>query len=314
MASDWDRRSVLWLTAGLGLASTSSGATLVARALDGLFGDDTPPKVAAIYWTRWNSSVPLRSVPTSYNVIYLFAATRGYPVGEMTWEQQTDLAAEVRHCRARGQRVVLSLGGSGQGVPFTTRTECERLVASVVRIDAELGGTIHAPAIDGVDFNTFEDGVAAYASLYIWMAEELRRRFGSGFGISCPPAPTSARDRRFCRALLSAGAMDYVAPQFYDGPGLADPDVIVRETRAWVDEVADGDASRIVVGFGMDDLPDYSSMAEIAVAWARILAEHPRIGGAYLWQHRTDAAGGWPFAQRMAPGIAAGHRSVRGSW
>ena len=81
--------------------------------------------------------------------------------------------------------------------------------------------------------------------------------------------------------------------------------MIVRETDAWVDQVAGGDAGRVVVGFGIDvrDLPDYSSIGQVADAWSRVLESHPGIGGAYLWQHHSDAVAGWPFARRVAAPI-----------
>ena len=261
---------------------------------------ELPDKVAAVYWTRWNSDIRLTEIPRSYNVIYLFAAVRSVEDGAIEWGMD-DVAADVRTVRSRGQRVMLSAGGAGQGIDFSSRAVSRRFVDSVERINAELGGTLTEPAIDGVDFNTFEADVVPDPTEYLWMFGELKSLFGEGFGITAPPAPWNLEDRAMIREALSRDLMSYAGPQFYDGPGLSDPVYIVRTTREWVRDVAGGDASKIVVGFGMEDAANYSSMKQILAAWRAIEREFPTIRGAFLWQHRTDADRGWVFADQIAP-------------
>lgn len=74
---------------------------------------------------------------------------------------------------------------------------------SVVRINAELGGTLTSPVIDGVDFNTFEAEATPNTAEYLWMFTELKRRFGQDFGITSPPAPWKAEDKAMIREALS---------------------------------------------------------------------------------------------------------------
>lgn len=259
-----------------------------------------PDKVAGVYWTRWNADIRLPDIPRSYNVIYLFAAGRSDEDGAVEWGMD-DIADDIRTVRARGQRVVLSTGGAGQGIDFSSRTVSRRFVDSVERINTELGGTLTDPMIDGVDFNTFEAEITPDTTEYLWMFGELKRRFGDHFGITSPPAPWDLADRDMIREALAQDLMTYAGPQFYDGPDLADPVYIVRTTREWVQDVAGGDASRIVVGFGMEDAANYSSMEQILAAWRAIQREFPSIRGAFLWQHRTDADRGWVFADQLAP-------------
>lgn len=259
-----------------------------------------PSKVVAAYWTRWNSDIRLTQVPQSYNVLYLFAAGRSGDAGGIGWGMN-DIAADIRTVRARGQRVVLSTGGAGQGIDFSSRAVSRRFVDSVVRINTELGGTLGSPMIDGVDFNTFEAEAAPNTAEYLWMFAELKRRFGQDFGITSPPAPWNAEDKAMIRDALSKDLMTYAGPQFYDGPGLADPEYIIDTTRDWVQNVAGGDASKIVVGFGMENMADYSSMPQILTAWRAIEQEFPTIRGAFLWQHKTDADRRWAFARQLAP-------------
>ncbi|MDQ0118036.1 hypothetical protein J2T22_001213 [Pseudarthrobacter defluvii] len=263
-----------------------------------------PNKIAAVYWTRWNSAIRLTQVPQSYNVLYLFAAGRSGANGRIEWGMN-DIAADIKTVRARGQRVVLSTGGEGQGINFTSRAVSQRFVDSVVRINSELGGTLADPLIDGVDFNTFEAGATPNTVEYLWMFEELKRLFGRDFGITAPAAPWKAVDQAMIREALSKNLMTYAGLQFYDGPGLADPAYIVNATRDWVKNVAGGDASKIVVGFGMENMSNYSSIEQILAAWRTIEKEFPTIGGAFLWQHKSDYDHGWVFAQELPPLILA---------
>jgi chitinase len=239
-------------------------------------------------------------LPAGYNLAYLFAAHRSSPYGAVSWgyARPTGIAA----ARSRGVKVILSTGGAGSGIAFNDRTTSTNFVNSIEAINAAWGGTRSTPAFDGVDFNTFEAEAVPNTTEYLWMAQELKRRFGAGFLITSPPAPWRDTDRSFCRQMLAAAAMDYCAPQYYDGPGLADPAYIVTSIRGWVRDVAAGDASRIVVGFGINPgAANYSTTSQVQQAWNQIEAEFPGIRGAFLWSHAGDAANGWGFATSVTP-------------
>jgi len=261
----------------------------------------TPPsKVTAVYWTQWNPQIRLTAVPQGYNLLYLFAASKSGTEGGLAWSPSS-IGGDIKTCRARGQLVVLSCGGAGNGINFSTRAVSTRFVDSVVRINTELGGTLTNPVIDGVDFNTFEAEAAPNTPEYQWIVAELRRRFGSGFAVTSPPAPWSQRDKEFCKTMLASGSMDYAAPQYYDGPGLSSPDYIVNSVNEWIRDVAGGNAAKIAVGFGIAAAPNYSTIDQIKNAWNRIESAHPNIRGVFLWQHKTDADGGWQFANQIIP-------------
>lgn len=82
-----------------------------------------------------------------------------------------------------------------------------RFVDSVVRINAELGGTLAKPAIDGVHFTMFEAEATPNAAEYLGLFAELKRRFGKDFGITSPPAPWKAQARAMIREALSMDLM-----------------------------------------------------------------------------------------------------------
>jgi hypothetical protein len=201
-------------------------------------------------------------------------------------------------------KVLLSTGGAGSGISFTSREMSTQFVDSVEAISVSWGGTRARPAFDGVDLNTFEADALPNTAEYVWMGQEFKRRFGAGFLVTSPPAPWKAADREFARTMLAAGAMDYVAPQFYDGPGLADPGYIVGSVRTWVRDVAGGDPSRVVVGFGISPgSVNYSTTDQVRQARDQIEAEFPRIRGAFLWSHTGDQANNWGFATTITPRI-----------
>ena len=99
--------------------------------------------------------------------------------------------------------------------------------------------------------------------------------------------------------MSGAGALDYAAPQYYDGPDLADPAYITRSVDEWVALLG---AGRVVVGFGVDrGAPNYSTTSQIVSTWSSVAARHPGIRGAFIWSVGTDEQNGWGYASRVAP-------------
>lgn len=299
MPEQLDRRTVLSLGLTLGITSLASPANDLFESIKELLMPNLPGKIAGVYWTNWNSGIRLTQVPASYNLQYLFAASKSGSEGNVSWG--VNVSADIKTVRARGQKIILSCGGAGNGINFSDRSVSTRFVDAITRINTELGGTLAAPVLDGVDFNTFEANATPNAPEYLWVVYELRRRFGPGFGVTSPPAPWSDVDKQFCKAMFNGGAMDYCAPQYYDGPGLSDPNYIVSNVEGWISDVAGGDASKVVVGFGMAALPNYSTVDQIKNAWNRIESAHPNIRGAFVWQHKTDSDTGWSFANQIIP-------------
>jgi hypothetical protein len=125
----------------------------------------------------------------------------------------------------------------------------------------------------------------------------LKARY-AGFIISAPPAPWNSVDQTFCSAMVQAGALDYAAPQYYDGPNLATQSYMVTNVALWVNLLG---ASKVVVGFGIWDQPNYMSIADAVTTWKALDMASPALRGAFDWQIHTDQAQGWPFATQLAP-------------
>jgi chitinase len=263
-----------------------------------------PAKVVAGYYPNWTPSpVRIKDVNANYNVIYLFAAkpVGGAPgtTGAVTWAMPGDgrgaasnFNADIRYARTtQGRKIILSVGGAGAGMSFPTRSKSQTFVNSVVGIYNQLGG------FDGMDWNTFEGSQSPDTAEMIWISQELKRLY-PGFIISAPPAPWNGVDKTFCKAMVDAGALDYAAPQYYDGPGLDLQSYIVNSVNEWSSLLG---ASKVVVGFGIWDQPNYMSVGEAVPTWRQVETNLPSIRGAFDWQIHTDEAQGWPFANQVGP-------------
>ena len=283
-----------------GDAATTALAQTPAPAL--------PPQVLACYFTTWDASYPITDVPMDFNVIHLFQARPQGPVrsennnntGDGTFympnmgEPQIS-ADKIQQVRARGQKVLLTVGGAGAGFNFDTRAKSQNFVKSFMSMYTALGG------VDGVDFNNFEAGIGSTPSEMVWISQQLIAQYGPDFAVTCPPSPDGTYapgDRTLTAALSAAGVLTYAAPQYYDYSGLKIPNVVKNYTDQWVAHL--GDASKVVVGLSANY--DYNSsltLTECLREWEAIKAAHPTIRGAFCWSAQGDMNGGNEWGSTM---------------
>jgi hypothetical protein len=287
-------------SAGDAAQGGSTGGTSGASTAGGGPVSDLPDKIVAGYYPNWTPSpIRIKDVPAGYNVIYLFAAKPQGTTGVVTFADpqdgrgaRTNLKADIQLARtSQGRKIILSVGGQGGGMSFPNRTKSETFIASIEEIYEHLGG------IDGMDWNTFEADQAPDTDEMIWISLELKRRH-PGFLISAPPAPWNQLDQEFCKTMVEAGAMDYAAPQYYDGPNLATQGYITQSVDAWVKLVG---AEHFVVGFGIWDQDNYMAIDDAVATWKQLEQKHPTLRGAFDWQIHVDEANGWPFVNQIGP-------------
>jgi chitinase len=267
----------------------------------------TPPpastKIAGGYYPNWlPGAIRVRDVPTNYNLIYLFSAhpVGGSPgtTGAVTFDlpgddrgAATNFYADVQYVRGvQKRKVILSIGGAGNSMTFPDRAHSQNFVDSVVALYNQFGG------FDGIDWDNFE-GIVPSTSEMIWISQELKRRY-PGFLVTSPPAPWNNDDLAFCQAMVQAAALDYCGPQYYDGPGLADPAYVADNIDKWVAALG---ASHVVVGLGINNATNYMTPSQAVDAWNRVKTKYPAIRGGFDWAISTDEAQGWPFATTVAP-------------
>jgi hypothetical protein len=129
------------------------------------------------------------------------------------------------------------------------------------------------------------------------MSQQLKSRY-PGFLITAPPAPWNNVDKTFCAQMVAAGALDYAAPQYYDGPNLATKSYIESSITEWATLLGE---KHVAVGFGVWDQPNYMAIDDAIATWKSVKTAHPNLRGVFDWQIHIDEGQGWPFAKRVGP-------------
>lgn len=257
-----------------------------------------PSKVVASYFTLWNGSPRITAVPLDYNQIYLFHATPvNSTTGAFSFTYGASVnAADIKAVQARGQRVVLTVGGANAGFNFQTRAQSDAFLKSFQAMNTQLGGTL-----DGCDFNNFEAFVGSSPTEMAYMGKQLKALYGANFSITCPPHPGASyapNDHLICKAMSDAGALDYAGPQYYDSPDLITQTAIVNLTREWVSYL--GDASKVAVGLSAN-YAGGPTLATCQAAWNQLVKEFPTLRGVFAWSAQDDQNGSWNWGKTMGP-------------
>lgn len=298
-----DRRLFLRAGAAGAALTLAAGAPAFAAAArsGGVSRKSLPSRILGCYYTGWDTgSYRITDVPTDFNVIYLFhAKPQGTPVngnwnnvgkGAFEFEFYADVtAAQVQACRARGQLVILTVGGAQAGFNFNTREKSTRFVESFAAMHDKLGG------VDGCDFNNFEANIGSSPEEMVWIASQLKARYGSGFAITAPPQPNSPEDRAMLKAMNDAGVLDWAGPQFYDWNGFNEPGFISRRTDDWVRDLG---AGRVLLGLAAN-YGNGPSLEDCIREWDAVRAKHPDIRGMFCWSAQFNMAGGNVWGANM---------------
>ena len=260
----------------------------------------TPSRVVGTYFTLWGGGSRITSVPKEYNLIYLFHAT---PAGGGAFRFEYGgavNAADIKTCRDRGQRVVLTVGGANAGHNFRSRGESDAFVRSFIQIVDSLGGQI-----DGCDFNNFEAGIGSNPAEMVYISQELKKKYGDDFSITCPPHPGAGyapMDRTLTKAMSDAGVLTYAGPQFYDSQDLTQAGTITSLIREWCKHL--GDPKKVVIGLS-SNYGGGASLATCQAVWKQLVAEFPTLRGVFAWSAQDDAGGGWNWGKAMGPLVGA---------
>jgi len=294
-------------TAGASAGNDAGGSSAAGSNAGGSSNSSLPDHIVGGYYPNWTNAPPrLRDVDSHYNLIYLFAAkpVGGAPgtTGAVTFDlpddgagARTNFNADIAYARSTQHRkIILSVGGAGAGMSFPNRQKSQTFVDSIDALYTKFGG------FDGMDWNTFEADQDPDTTEMIWISLQLKSEH-PGFIISAPPAPWNDRDKTFCAAMVKAGALDYAAPQYYDGPNLATQDYMTTSVAEWAQLIG---APKLVVGFGIWNQANYMNIADAISTWKAVTLANPTLRGAFDWEIFTDIDQGSPFAKKLGPLIA----------
>ena len=286
-----------------GVPAALAGCTWVpaARVAHHRPARELPAKVLACYYASWDTATwRIGDVPAEFNVIHLFhAKPAGRPVnrnwnnagdGAFRFEHHAEVPAwQVQRCRARGQKVILTVGGQRAGFNFDSRPKSRNFVESFRAMHDALGG------LDGCDFNNFEARIGSSPAEMIWIAQQLRSLYGPHFAITAPPQPNSPEDRALLKAMAAAGVLSWAAPQFYDWDGFNAAGFIHRRTADWVRDLG---ADKVVLGLAAN-YPDGPSLHDCIREWEAVKASHPGVRGMFCWNAQFNLQGGNVWGRTM---------------
>lgn len=283
------------------------------------FSTKLPTNPLGAYWPYWAPVSRLVDLPTTYNVIFLFHATpvggapgttgaviHNRPAGTIG----TNLNADIATCRARGQRIMLTVGGAGAQTTINTQARADAFIQSIKDINVTLGGSGTTAAFDGLDWNNFEGAnIAGQATWMTYCSVQLKAFYGSDFLITAPPAAFSLSegaqggfDRTILATMYQAEALDWFCPQFYDGVNqessitaalnFYNTSIIVNGSSVQIPR------SRIGIGFGIQTPTwvnaGYWTIANAITAFNNQVSGGRAPKGGFNWAISLDPTGIFP--------------------
>jgi hypothetical protein len=240
-----------------------------------------PAKVVALYYMMWsNSGSPkLSTIPTNVNVVNL-SFLQGDPPSIVGWGAQGEASfiADAKALRARGVRIVASIGGAGGAVNVANRTA---FVNSVMALNAKM-------PLDGIDWDL--EGASMGTSDVVSVSQQLKAARGPGFSVTMAPNGSNVDQYRAVAVeLQKVGALDMIGQQFYDA-------VVSKEAaKGRIDQLVAAGITQAHIGIGMmvGDADTYWTVPESMTAVNYIKAAYPGIRGGYLWEAGRPGTADW---------------------
>ena len=318
-------------SAGEGPQSSSVQATTSSSSGGG--GGGLPPHVLMGYWQDFvNGATPLTlaQVPASYNLIAVaFGSATGTP-GQVAFSLDPTLSSDlggytqqqfindIHTLNARGQKVILSVGGANGTISVNDSASASEFASSVNSLIQQYG-------FNGVDID-LENGVNP-----AFMAQALNQLSSDDPGLLITLAPQtvdmqSTQGDYFQLALDIKSILTMVNVQFYNSGTMngCDGNVYAEATENFLTALTcielQGGLSPSQVGLGLPASPSaagsgYTSPSVVNSALDCLAAgtscgsfkppaTYPSIRGAMTWSINWDAANGYNFANTVAPHLS----------
>lgn len=265
-------------------------------------GSAMPARAMSTCYATWDTGrYALTDIPMDFNVINVFhAKPNGTPNGgnynnvgdgSFMFEHYGEVpVADIQACRARGQKVALTVGGAHAGFNFDARWKSANFIASYREMYDRMGG------FDGCEFNNFEANIGSSPAEMIWIAEQLKGLYGADFGITAPPQPNSPEDLAMLKAMADAGVLTWASPQFYDWVGFNAPGFISNRINDWVNALG---ADKVLLGLS-SNYAHGPSLDDCIREWDAVKATHVNIRGIFSWNAQLNMDGGNHWGSTMA--------------
>lgn len=286
-----------------------------------------PTNPVGLYYVYWSPFKPLSQWSQRINMFFLFHAypadgeAVGGDTGAVVLRKPSgaigaSLNSEIATVRARGQRVLVSVGGAGGQVYIQTKARADAFIASFKSINEELGGSGTTLAIDGLDWNNFEGtSLAGQAQWMTYVGQQLKAFYGDQFIITSPPAgfslagpgPQPTSDRQLLATMYAGDALDWFCPQYYDPSNLNTVENVRLGMNVYKAPVTvDGQTisipdDHVGIGFGITSEPGTTarwSPSNAFAAYNTMVSEGQNPKGGFNWANYEDT--GELFANQVA--------------
>ena len=320
---------------GQSAASNSVSATTSASSSGGGGGSSgLPAHLLMSYWQDFaNGATPLTlaDVPASYNLVAVAFGTATTTAGQVAFSLDPTLASDlggytqqqftsdIATLQARGQKVVLSVGGQDGTISVDSAASASEFASSVYSLIQQYG-------FNGVDID-LENGVdPTYMASAL---SQLEGDVGSSLIITLAPQTVdtqSAGDDYFALALDIKSILTMINTQYYNSGTMngCDGNVYAEGTENFITALActelEGGLSPSQVGIG---LPASGSAAGSGYVSPTVVddaldclasgancgsfvppATWPGIRGAMTWSINWDAADVYGFANTVSPHLS----------
>jgi chitinase len=318
---------------GQSAASNSVSATTAASSSGGGGGGSSglPAHVLMGYWQDFtNGATPLTlaDVPASYNLVAVAFGTATDTAGQVAFSLDPTLASDlggytqqqftsdIATLQARGQKVILSVGGQDGTISVDSAASAAEFASSVYSLIQQYG-------FNGVDID-LENGVDP--SYMASALEQLESDVGSSLIITLAPQTVdtqSTGDDYFTLALDIQPILTMINTQYYNSGTMngCDGNVYAEGTENFITALActelEGGLSPSQVGIG---LPASTSAAGSGYVSPSVVDDAldclasgancgsfvppqtwPGIRGVMTWSINWDAANGYDFADTVSP-------------
>ena len=318
-------------SAGQSPASNQVSATTAASSGGGGGSSGLPAHILMGYWQDFtNGATPLTlaDVPTSYNLVAVaFGAATDTP-GQVSFSLDSTLASDlggysqqqfindIATLKARGQKVILSVGGADGTVSVDDAASASAFASSVYSLIQQYG-------FNGVDVD-LENGVdPTYMASAL---EQLESDVGSSLIITLAPQTVDTQttgDDYFQLALDIQPILTMINTQYYNSGTMngCDGNVYAEGTENFITALActelEGGLSPAQVGVGLPASTSAAGSGYVAPSVVNAALDclatgancgsfvppktWPGIRGAMTWSINWDASNGDNFADTVSP-------------
>jgi len=214
----------------------------------------------------------------------------------------------IQQWKAAGTKVLLSFGGAGMGGSWAgDANDCwESCFGKVDSIVTQLTTIVNQQGFDGVDIDYEYHHTAMSEAFLRDLTTQLKASLGDKVVSHAPMDGDISVGKSYFNVLKEvASSVDYLLPQYYNGPFRPANDLApaLAHYGNLVTEIFGGDASKVLFGFCISDCSSTGSNVNSGQAveiMKNVIAAYHDCGGAYIWAASDDV--GWSDSVALALG------------